>query len=71
MGMPTITPLALAFLILTGACASTPMLDPAERRAQEAAKKPARGGIAEFRVNSYDGHRLKGRLLLGATVDPW
>jgi hypothetical protein len=29
-----------------------------------------RGGVAEFRVTSYDGRDLKGRVLLGATVDP-
>jgi hypothetical protein len=59
-------PLALAFLLLTGACASTPR----ERGSQEAAKTPLRGGVAEFRFTSYDGRRLKGRVLLGATVDP-
>jgi hypothetical protein len=34
------------------------------------AKKPLRGGVAEFRVISYDGEILEGRVLLGATVDP-
>jgi hypothetical protein len=59
-------PLALAFLLLTGACAST----PGNRGSREAPKKPLRGGIAEFRVTSYDGRVLEGRVLLGATVDP-
>jgi hypothetical protein len=59
-------PLALAFLLLTDACAST----PGERGSQEAANKPLRGGVAEFRVTSYDGRDLRGRVLLGATVDP-
>jgi hypothetical protein len=59
-------PLALAFLFLTGACAST----PGERGSQEVAKTPLRGGVAEFRLTSYDGGWLKGRVLLGATVDP-
>jgi hypothetical protein len=59
-------PLALAFLLLTGACAST----PGDRGSQDAAKQPLRGGVAEFRVTSYDGHVLEGRVLLGATVDP-
>jgi hypothetical protein len=60
------TTLAVAFLLLTGACAST----PGERGSQEAANKPLRRGIAEFRLTSYDGHHLEGRVLLGATVDP-
>jgi hypothetical protein len=59
-------PLALAFLLLTGACAST----PGDRGSQETARKPLRGGIAEFRVISYNGRKLKGRILLGATGDP-
>jgi hypothetical protein len=57
--------LILVFLVFTGACAST----PGDRGAQEAAKKPLRGGVAEFRVTSYDGSRLKGRVLVGATID--
>ncbi len=28
------------------------------------------GGMAEFKLNSFDGERVKGRLLLGATVEP-
>jgi hypothetical protein len=59
-------PLALAFLLFTGACAST----PGQRGSQEAAKKPLMGGIAEFRVASYDGVNLVGRVLLGATAEP-
>jgi hypothetical protein len=58
-------PLALAFLFLTGACAST----PGDRGSQEAAKTPLRGGVAEFRLTFYDGGDLRGRVLLGATAD--
>jgi hypothetical protein len=58
--------LALAFLLLTGACSST----PGDRGSRELAKKPLRGGVLEFRVTSYDGHDLKARVLLGATIDP-
>ena len=66
--MQTARRLALAFVFfLTGACAST----PGERGSQEAGKEGLRGGVAEFRVTSYDGRRLKGRVLLGATVDPF
>lgn len=67
--MRTLRPLALV-LLFTGSCASTSVVSPAERRAREAAKRPVRGGIAEFRINAYDGHSLKGRILVGATVDP-
>lgn len=67
--MRTLGPLALV-LFFASSCASTSAMSPAERRAREAAKRPARGGIAEFRINAYDGHSLKGRLLLGATIDP-
>jgi hypothetical protein len=65
MGMRITRSLALAFLLLTGACAAT----PAERRSAEAPQTPLKGGIAEFRVISYDGSHLEGRILLGATVD--
>jgi hypothetical protein len=58
---------ALAFLLLTGACASTPA---GGRGSREVAKKLLRGGVAEFRVTSYNGRVLKGRVLLGATIDP-
>jgi hypothetical protein len=67
MGMQITRPVALAFLLLTGACASTPR----ERGSQEAPKKPLRGGVAEFRVTSYVGRVLEGGVLLGATVDPF
>ncbi len=40
--------LALAFLLLTGACASNPGLDPVERRAQEAAKNQPGAGSRSF-----------------------
>jgi hypothetical protein len=33
-------------------------------------KAPVRGGVLEFRLDSYDGDTVEGRLLLGATVDP-
>jgi len=34
------------------------------------ASTPPRGGIAEFHLTSYDGYTFKGRVLLGATIDP-
>ncbi len=63
--MQTTRSIALAFLLLTGACAST----PGDRGSRGAAKQPIRGGIAEFRLTSYEGYHLEGRVLLGATVD--
>jgi hypothetical protein len=61
-----IRPIALAFLMLTGACAST----PGDTASRETAKKPLRGVVAEFQLTSYDGEDIKGRVLIGATVDP-
>ncbi len=59
-------PIALAFLlVLTGACAST----PGDRGSRETTNKPLRGGVAEFRVTSYNGRVFEGRVLLGATID--
>jgi hypothetical protein len=59
-------PIALAFILLMSACAST----PGDRGSREAEKRPLRGGVAEFHVTSYDGSNLKGRVLIGATIDP-
>jgi len=56
---------ALAFLFLPCACASTRAF-PVEPKPPQT---PLRGGIAEFRLTSYDGSRLRGRVLLGATID--
>ena len=57
----------LVSLLLTGtACAS----NRGSNSSLEAAKKPLRGGVAELQVTSYDGETIKGRFLLGATVDP-
>jgi len=68
--MQTTTSLTLAFLLLLllllpSACAS------AQRTAvsQEPLTKPLRGGVAEFRLTSYDGGDLRGRFLVGATID--
>ena len=58
-------PAALALILLTGACTSTPQT----AGSRVPAKEPLRGGIAEFQVTSYDGVYLKGRVLIGATVD--
>lgn len=58
--------IALA-LLFTTACAST----PGAVGAQEATKKPIRGGIAEFHPTLYNTKTLEGRLLIGATVDPF
>lgn len=56
---------ALAALSLLCACASSRWV-PVEPKPP---KTPLRGGIAEFRLISYDGGHLRGRVLLGATVD--
>lgn len=61
-------PVALAslfFLLLGGACASTPQT----AGSSAASREPLRGGVAEFQVASYDGVYLKGRVLIGATAD--
>lgn len=57
---------ALAFLLFACACAS----NPGEKSLEQIDKKPLKGALAEFKVISYDGRILKGRLLLGATIDP-
>jgi hypothetical protein len=60
---------ALVFVMIgTTACA----LDPFNRRStiKVASDKPPVGGIVEFRLTSYDGKDLDGRVLVGATVDP-
>lgn len=53
---------ALALLILTGACASNGVVAVAP-------KTPIQGGIMEFALHSFNGKTMKGRLLLGATID--
>jgi len=60
--------MVLALLALTSACASTSTYTGSTSRA--VANRPLRGGIAEFQVTSYDGETIKGRVLLGATIDP-
>jgi len=55
---------ALALILMTGACASNPGTWP------KPPKEPLRGGVAEFQVTSYDGEDIKGRVLIGATIDP-
>jgi hypothetical protein len=57
----------VALLLAITACASTSM----DSEARAPAPKPLRGGVAEFRVTSYDGRVLEGRVLVGATVDPF
>jgi hypothetical protein len=54
------------FIILTGACASK----PGDRASQETTKKPPRGVVVEFHVTYYDGEKIRGRVLIGATIDP-
>jgi hypothetical protein len=49
----------LGFLFLATACASS------SQAVQPQA--PPRGGVLEFRLESYDGRTIKGRLLLSAT----
>ncbi len=53
-------------LLLLAACA--PALDNSS--AHDASKPPLRGGLAEFKLSSFDGEVFEGRLLLGASVDP-
>ncbi len=60
MQLAQITLLGLS--LTTVACAAT---TPAGQP-----KTPVRGGVLEFRLGSYDGDTVEGRLLLGATVDP-
>ena len=64
--MQVIRLFALVLFILTGACAST----PGNAASRETAKKPPRGVVAEFQLTSYDGEDIKGRVLIGATIDP-
>jgi hypothetical protein len=59
-------PGALALVLMTSACAS----NLGDGRLRKAPKEPLRGGVAEFQVISYDGDTVKGRVLLGATIDP-
>src|SRR5262245_15649946 len=58
-------PGVLALILMTSACAS----NPGDRGSQKEAKEPLRGGVAEFELTSYDGERINGRVLLGATID--
>jgi hypothetical protein len=48
----------LGFLSLTTACASS---------TQAVHQAPPRGGVLEFRLESYDGRIIKGRLLVSST----
>ena len=64
--MHLIKAVGFVLILLTGACAST----PEARGSREAEQKPLRGGIAEFKVLSYNGELVEGRVLLGATIDP-
>jgi len=59
-------PIGLIVILLAGACVSV----PAGKGSREAEKAPIRGGVLEFQVASYDGAEVKGRVLVGATVDP-
>lgn len=56
----------LSLILLTGACAST----SGRRASQSPPDEPIRGAVAEFQVTSYDGQALRGRVLIGATIDP-
>jgi hypothetical protein len=51
----------LGFSLMTTACASSPTV--------ARPKEPLRGGVLEFRFDSYDGSTVKGRVLFGATID--
>jgi len=52
----------LGVSLMTAACAST--------TSASQPKVPVRGGVLEFRLDSYDGDTVEGRLLVGATIDP-
>src|SRR5262249_27338226 len=60
-------PCVLALLCMTSAYASATGCTGS----QKTSKEPLRGGVAEFRLTSYDGRGLEGRLLVHATdYDP-
>lgn len=52
-------------LLLMSACASA----SAEFNTQTIPKTPIKGGVVEFTRISFDGEYLKGRVLVGATMD--
>lgn len=54
-------------LLLLVACAGA----PANSGSQEAEKKPIKGGVVEFRLTSYDTLEITGRVMLGATTEPF
>lgn len=62
--MKRLSPLLLSLIL--GACAARPP-DVGDALVP---KTPLRGGIVEFVLSSYDGESLKGRVLLGASIDP-
>lgn len=64
--MRFIKALTILLFALTGGCAA----NPDDRGSRELARKPIRGGVAEFTVTLYDGEDFEGRVLIGATVDP-
>ncbi len=51
--------------VVVSACASTPV----EFQANSSPKTPVRGGVAEFKLLSYDGKYMKARVLIGATAE--
>lgn len=52
----------LTLMMLSVACASN-------GADAVALKTPIQGGVVEFALHSFDGKTMKGRLLLGATID--
>lgn len=59
--------MAFGISLFLGACASAPM----EMVTSTTPKTPIKGAIAEFSITSFDGRTLEGRLLLGATAEPF
>lgn len=60
--------MALVFSLLPlCACASA----PGDIDSPSGPKAPIRGGIAEFSLGSFDGEVAKGRVLVGATAEPF
>ncbi len=55
----------LSYCLLSAACGPKYV----DLEAREIPKTPLKGGIAEFTMSSFDGEVLKGRVLLGATID--
>src|SRR5882724_11449029 len=65
--MHLIRHMTLALILLTSACAS----NRGEWKPPPAPNEPIQGGVVEFQVTSYDGEDVSGRVLIGATSEPF